>query len=122
MKAYKWMTKDHKAFFDGRQFEWGWNEQDGLNNGQVCCAGGFHLISDKRGHCNWAEGSVHDPRTCDVAQYEVYYRKSDVLGEGSDGKLRVSKFKLLKKKPYLFSMGFLLVGLFLCLNFTLNSF
>ena len=97
-RAYKWMTKSRKAFFDGYQFEWGWNEQDGLKDGQVCCAGGFHLIGKSDGLVYHAEGSAYDPRRHEVAQYEVYYRKADLLGEGG-GKLRVSRFKLLKKKP-----------------------
>ena len=99
MRAYKWMTADKRAFYDGYQFKFGWNEQKGEKNGLVCTAGGFHLTKDPKKA--WiAQGSKYVPFGDIVcACYEVYYRKKDILGEDSDGKIRVSAFKLLTKKP-----------------------
>lgn len=99
MKAYKWVTDKMQAFHDGYQFNFGWNEQDGIRDGTVCRDGGFHITIDPdRVWCTNNAKFVPDGQMmCHC--YEVYYRKKDVLGrEGS--KVRVKAFKIYKKKPF----------------------
>lgn len=97
MRAYKWMTKDMKAFYDGYQFRFGWNKQNGQKNGQVCVSGGFHITTDPNAVISIATGK-YEPTQCLLTRYEVYYRKRDILGQ-SGINIRISEFKILKKKP-----------------------
>lgn len=98
MKAYKWMTKDMQAFYDGFRFVFGWNAQEGVKDGTVCRDGGFHITKDP--DMIWsAPRSKYPHHNLPAVCYEVYYRKKDILGEGSGEKLRVRAFKILKKKP-----------------------
>ena len=96
MRAYKWMTEDMKAFHDGYQFHFGWNKQNGEKNGLVCVSGGFHITANRH-EIIWANNAKHNPKDSRIVCHEVYYRKRNVLGKSGD-KIRVSEFKILKKK------------------------
>ena len=96
MRAYKWMTADMKAFYDGYQFHFGWNKQNGAKNGQVCVSGGFHITTDRQ-QCISVDGGQYNAKKCQIVCHEVYYRKKDILGQ-SGVKIRVSQFKILRKK------------------------
>jgi hypothetical protein len=85
MKGYKWMTSDMRAFYDGYQYHFGWNEQEGKRDGKVCVI--YVALNNK---CDSHE------YLCNL--YEVYYLKRDILGQDGE-KIRVSRFKLLKKRP-----------------------
>lgn len=98
MIGYKWLTKDKKAFYNGHQFVYGWNREDGPKDG-VCCAGGYHVLKSLFTPLTIAAGSSHiDAEGTEVACYKVFYLQRDVLGYDST-KVRVRAFKLLKKKP-----------------------
>ena len=98
MKAYKWTTDKMQAFYDGHQFKYGWNEEDGIKDGLVCRDGGFHITTDpnKMYSTNAAKFPPDGKMVCYC--YEVYYRKKDILGR-QDCKLRVKAFKIHKKEP-----------------------
>ena len=96
MKAYKWMTEDMKAFYDGYQFHFGWNKQNGRKDGLVCVSGGFHITTEKH-HVMAVTDGMYDPRKCRIVRHEIYYRQKDILGK-SGAKIRVLQFKILKKK------------------------
>ena len=99
MRAYKWTTDKMRAFYDGHQFNFGWNEEDGVKDGTVCRDGGFHIVTDSSQMCT-AQNSKYLPDGKMMCHcYEVYYLKRDVLGK-EGYKLRVKSFKILKKKPY----------------------
>ena len=102
MRAYKWTTDKMQAFHDGHQFNFGWNEEDGVKDGSVCRDGGFHITTDPS-QLFTAQNAKYPPDGKTMCHcYEVYYLKRDVLGrEGC--KLRVKSFKILKKIPHLLS-------------------
>ena len=97
MRAFKWMTEEMQAFYDGHQFKWGWNALEGEKDGRVCVAGGVHL-SKRQEFLTVAPNSKYDPNCIDTICQEVAYLKRDVLGEDPD-KVRVRAFKILRKKP-----------------------
>jgi hypothetical protein len=98
MKGYKWMTSDMRAFYDGYQYHFGWNEQEGKRDGKVCVSGGFHINKYEDSRLYVACNNKCDPHEYLCNLYEVYYLKRDILGQDGE-KIRVSRFKLLKKKP-----------------------
>lgn len=98
MIGYKWLTKDKKAFYNGYQFVYGWNREDGPKDG-MCCAGGYHVYKNSWVNLSIAPGSTHfNPAGEETYCYKVFYLKRDVLGEDMT-KVRVRAFKLLKKRP-----------------------
>jgi len=97
MIGYKWMTEGKQAFYDGHQFQYGWNEQEGEKGG-VCCSGGFHVSKEQTNTVAVATGSVFEPSVVNCVCMKVYYRKKDILGQNGE-KVRVRAFKLLRKKP-----------------------
>ncbi|KKM86362.1 hypothetical protein LCGC14_1279860 [marine sediment metagenome] len=97
MKAYKWTTDKMQAFHNGHQFNFGWNEEDGVKDGSVCKDGGFHITRNPDKMCSAQDAQFPPNGKMMCRCYEVYYLKKDILGD--DGfKLRVKAFKILKKK------------------------